>query len=765
MAAFSSETLNDETLVGHFRFLAGPSHRRHSNNEKILRRLAPLFIVAFMVMIFVVKAISLNAERIAVSEYSHTTLALLADSAFSAVQQSKDNNFAPTNARDFENILSRALPDAATADGRFFLVIDRSGTIVAHRGGDDALLLRSFSAEFTGSSALSMFGRGAGVQEIMFNDAPHYAVLAKTGPDGHVIVVIQPTRAVFQSWKRSVSVNATLFAAMATVLLTLLSSYYMQAARAADASVMFCEAQKRIELALSRGSCGLWDWDLARGRVFWSRSMYEMLGYQPMDDEMSVGDVMALIHPDDADLFELARQAAAQEIERVDELFRMRRADGSYVWMRIRTELLHQSHDASHLIGIAVDVTENHRLVRENETASQRLQSAVESTAQSFALWDSDDRLVMANEKFLEFSGLDRNAVEPGMERAEIDAMVRAPIAQRSILMPGDKSGAAQTLERQLPDERWVQVTDKRTLDGGTISIGTDITQIKLNEQELEKREKLLMATVSELQSERRVSSQKALQLAQANARYLEAKEKAEAAYRTKSEFLANMSHELRTPLNAIIGFSEVMQSGLFGELGDERYNAYAKDIHDSGSYLMSVVNDILEMSKIEAGRMVLDREQLDLHPLITEAIQMISVQAAEKGIEIDEQVATSMKIDADRRAMKQTVINLLSNAVKFTDEGGRVRIRAKSRPNAIQISIEDTGCGIPADALKRIGQPFEQVQSQMSKNHTGTGLGLAIAKSMIELHGGSMKVRSTVGVGTIVSVRIPRQIETEASA
>ena len=198
------------------------------------------------------------------------------------------------------------------------------------------------------------------------------------------------------------------------------------------------------------------------------------------------------------------------------------------------------------------------------------------------------------------------------------------------------------------------------------------------------------------------------------------------------------------------------MQSGLFGKLGSDRYEEYARDIHSSGNYLLGVINDILDMSKIEAGQFSLQREEIDLDRLMAEAIRVISVQADAKSISIGTKIAEHATLYADRRAIKQIVINLLSNAVKFTGQNGRILVKAKKVSGAFVLSIEDNGCGIPKEALKKLGRPFEQVQNQFSKNHTGSGLGLAISRSLTEMHGGVLKIKSAEGEGTIVSVRIP---------
>ncbi|MEP4421197.1 MAG: HAMP domain-containing sensor histidine kinase, partial [Nitratireductor sp.] len=308
----------------------------------------------------------------------------------------------------------------------------------------------------------------------------------------------------------------------------------------------------------------------------------------------------------------------------------------------------------------------------------------------------------------------------------------------------------------QLADGRWLQVNQLPTKDGGTVSVGADITQLKLHQEKLVESERRLMATIHDLSLARRAEEDRARELVDLNRKYMRETERAEAANRAKSEFLANMSHELRTPLNAIIGFSELMQSSLFGPLGSERYEEYTRDIHASGNYLLGVINDILDMSKIEAGQFSLQREEIELAALMAEAVRVISVQASEKAIEIETNIAQATTLQADRRAVKQIALNLLSNAVKFTGQGGRISVRARKAGGALVLSIEDNGCGIPRDALKKLGRPFEQVENQFSKSHRGSGLGLAISRSLTEMHGGSLKIKSTQGRGTIVSVRIP---------
>ena len=216
------------------------------------------------------------------------------------------------------------------------------------------------------------------------------------------------------------------------------------------------------------------------------------------------------------------------------------------------------------------------------------------------------------------------------------------------------------------------------------------------------------------------------------------------------------MSHELRTPLNAIIGFSEIMESGMFGPLGAEKYHEYCSDIRGSGQYLLEVINDILDMSKIEAGRIRLCIEELDLDKLLADAMRVVSGRAQDKQLTVNAQIDPGLGLNADRRAVKQIALNLLSNAVKFTPNGGQIRVRGRTAAGFVRIAIMDTGIGIAKDALAKLGRPFEQVESQITKSHQGSGLGLAIAKSLAELHGGTMNIRSTPGRGTVVVVKLP---------
>jgi cell cycle sensor histidine kinase DivJ len=237
----------------------------------------------------------------------------------------------------------------------------------------------------------------------------------------------------------------------------------------------------------------------------------------------------------------------------------------------------------------------------------------------------------------------------------------------------------------------------------------------------------------------------------------IEARDLSEEANRAKSRFLANMSHELRTPLNAIIGFSEVMSHEMFGALGGPRYLEYSRLIHESGNHLLELINGVLDMSKIEAGKFELSEEVFDLGAVAEAAVRFVKLPAERTGVALKTAVSREAAfIFADKRAIKQILVNLLSNGVKFTPRGGEICIRASLDARGIEIAVADSGVGIPEKDLVRLGQPFEQVEGQHTRKKEGTGLGLSLVKALAAMHGGEATIESTLGVGTTVRVRLP---------
>jgi two-component system cell cycle sensor histidine kinase PleC len=387
--------------------------------------------------------------------------------------------------------------------------------------------------------------------------------------------------------------------------------------------------------------------------------------------------------------------------------------------------------------------------------ADLRLRDAIETIPEAFVLWDAENRLMLCNSNFQELHQLPDEAVVAGTSYETIVATGRKPLIRATVAHDSEPRGA-RTFEAQLEDGRWMHISERRTKDGGYVSVGTNITKIKQHEQKLIEGEKRQRATIVDLRKSQQALERQTAELADLAEKYAEEKTRAEEANAAKSKFLANMSHELRTPLNAIIGFSEILESGMFGPLGAEKYTEYSRDIRESGEYLLDVINDILDMSKIEAGGIRLSPEAVELDSLLADCIRVVSTRASEKRLAIKAEVEPAIHLHADRRALKQITLNLLSNAVKFTPDGGAVTVQGRLRGRAVIVGIKDNGIGIPRQALQKLGRPFEQVESQLTKRHQGSGLGLAIAKSLVELHGGAMRIRSRLGRGTLVMVRLP---------
>jgi signal transduction histidine kinase len=234
------------------------------------------------------------------------------------------------------------------------------------------------------------------------------------------------------------------------------------------------------------------------------------------------------------------------------------------------------------------------------------------------------------------------------------------------------------------------------------------------------------------------------------------AKDKAESASRAKSEFLANMSHELRTPLNAIIGFAEIIRNRTFGP-SNERYSEYAGDIHSSGNHLLSLINDILNLSKLEAGKFQLQEQTVDLASTVDACILLVEAQALQGDIRLSVSLDPEVPfIRADERRLRQILINLLSNAVKFSPEGGLVSVTSTRRAGGLAISVTDTGIGIAPEDIPKALAPFGQIERKVRRKQEGTGLGLPLAKQFVDLHGGTFTIESTINVGTTVTFLLP---------
>jgi two-component system, cell cycle sensor histidine kinase PleC len=745
-AEVASASTRPDSIKGLAQSIANPAYRRLLTAEPLLRRAVPVLIIAFLATICVGAVVQILDHRRQTLNDMVVTLDAVADLAAQRLAHPPADALARP-----QEVLAQVLPAWANAAGRRYLLTNTDGTVLAVSPALDSMVGYRLIDLLGPNQPLTTYGAGAGVREITLHDDTNAIATVRTltAPFGQ-LAVVQPRGGALASWRSLTTLTITLSATTGFVVLILGFAFHWQATRAREADLIYETVRSRIDTALNRGRCGLWDWDLVRGRIFWSQSMFAILGLTAKDDLLTFGDIDALVHPDDVRLYDVAAQLVEAKASAVDQAFRMRHASGHWVWLRARCELVRQPGDPSlHLIGIAVDVTEQKNLVEKTVAADMRLRDAIETIPEAFVLWDADNRLVLCNSNFQDLHRLPDETITVGASYESVVAAGSQPVVRNKVVTAGPAIPGARTFEAQLEDGRWLHISERRTKDGGYVSVGTDITALKTHEEKLVHSEKRLMKTVADLRS----SQQRLAELAE---NYAAEKTRAEEANQAKSKFLANMSHELRTPLNAIIGFSEIMESGMFGPLGAEKYREYCSDIRGSGQYLLEVINDILDMSKIEAGRIRLDFEDIELDTLLTDAMRVVSARAQEKRLKLAAKISPALHLRADRRAFKQIALNLLSNAVKFTPEGGRVTVRGRAADSCIVLAIADTGIGIARDALAKLGRPFEQVESQLTKSHQGSGLGLAIAKSLVELHGGSMRIRSTLGKGTIVVVRLP---------
>jgi two-component system, cell cycle sensor histidine kinase PleC len=768
----ASASVSTDSIKGLAQSIAKPAYRRLLTAEPVLRRAVPALIIAFLLTICVGAIVQvLDHRRQTISELVKQIEAVADLLADRIDRLERDKTDKPERRIQVE--LERLVPVWARAAGRQVLITNADGVIIAGvrhvavGNADNAaitaaplengLLGRRLVDVLGPDQALTTFGAAAGVLEIPLPDGtPAYGTVRNLLASNGQLAVLNPRGDALAPWLSDTALTVTLSATTGFVVLILGFAFHWQATRAREADVIYETVRTRIDTALNRGRCGLWDWDLARGRIFWSHSMFAILGQKSRDELMSFGEVNQLVHPEDIQLYDLAVQLADATTNFIDQSFRMRHANGHWVWLRARCELVHQSGDGGpHLIGIAVDITEQKTLVERTVEADLRLRDAIETIPEAFVLWDAQNKLVMCNSNFQSLYNLPEEAIITGASYEVVVSAGHEPVVRSKVTSEGAVPGA-RTFEAQLDDGRWLHISERRTKDGGYVSVGTDITTIKSHEVKLMESEQRLMATVSDLRSSQLTLERQTDELAELAEKYSDEKTRAEEANQAKSKFLANMSHELRTPLNAIIGFSEIMQAGMFGPLGTEKYREYCTDIHQSGQYLLDVINDVLDMSKIEAGRIRLDADRVELEPFLNEAMRVVSGRADDKRLQLSARIGEGIRLVADSRLLKQIVLNLLSNAVKFTPEGGRITIRARTAGGCVAIAIADTGIGIPTGALSRLGRPFEQVESQLTKSHQGSGLGLAIARSLTELHGGTMRIRSTLGKGTIVLLRLP---------
>jgi two-component system, cell cycle sensor histidine kinase PleC len=729
-------------------------------SEKSLRRiitiLTGLFILALCVSLLSQLMLSRNSHleeqnRLSVL-YAQITTQNIINALSGDVAEGK--TVRPLNAE----LLGASLAEDALAEDRSFALVDNAGLVLASEPISAGLSAKKIT-EVLGPQFITETDFNAQVMRSieLANGEWAYVTAHAFGDFPGSLIVIQKRSDLLSSWWTGVTRLSVLFVVTLLVLTMLAGAFHWQAAKASEADTTLSIATERLDKALDRSNCGMWDWNLAEGTIFWSKSMFEILGLAPKGELLSFGEVSERLHPENSNIENMIEELLRGQRSVFNREFRMRHEDGHWVWLRARAALAPgEKPESPHLIGIVFDITAQKQSDKLNLDAELRLKDAIENISEAFVLWDTENRLVLCNSKYQQFHSLPASSCVPGTPYAQVTQSAKEPIVRQFVPNISGDTSEGKSLEVQLGDGRWLQINERRTRDGGFVSVGTDITALKKQEEHLLLSERTLMMTVRDLQKERLLAEQQSQRLADLADKYAREKTRAEAANRSKSEFLANMSHELRTPLNAIIGFSEVMQEQMFGPIGSPKYTEYSHDIHKSGQFLLDVINDILDMSKIEAGRMEMELTPLSLPSIIEDIMRFVGPRAAEGKVDIVQKLPKSCDMVGDKRALKQVFINLMSNAVKFTPEGGQVTISITKVKDTAKITIADTGIGIPGNDIEKLGRPFEQVENQFTKSKGGSGLGLAISKSLVDLHHGNLEIASVVGQGTTVTVTLP---------
>lgn len=633
-------------------------------------------------------------------------------------------------------------------DGRLGMLVDKDGVILAAtdtrlvgQDTDTAIAVPPLQLRNRADSRDLVQGarEGAGFVKVAS------ARVGAAGGDGLLVLNAIPTQPFF-------SISTSLITGLVFVggpllvgvLFTLLLIY--QARRGRSQTLQFQASEQRYRLAVEAAHCGIWDWDLEQDLIYMSDVTGVMLGWGG-GGVASGSEVLARLAADHRGAVTQAL-TDARLTGAFDVSFRVPRDGGRALWIDARGQAVGERSASgfTRLSGVALDVTEERTAQLRAQRAEARLLDAINSVSDAFVLWDRHGRLTMWNKTFGTTFNVDERFLRQGTPRDLIDQVIQIAI-RRQVPVADGRDGV---IEAELNNGRWIQISESPTREGGRVVTGADITAVKVQEELSRNNEEQLQALVEKLEQSRKQQEVLAR-------KYEMAKIRAEAANHAKSEFLANMSHELRTPLNAINGFSEIMSSEMFGPLGHPRYKEYSGDILSSGQHLLSLINDILDMSKIEAGKMNLRFEPVNVEEVTDDTLRLIRQRAEKAGLRLRTHIPPDLpEIEADFRALKQVLLNLLTNAVKFTPKDGTITVSAVRTDENVHITVSDTGIGIAEKDLQKLARPFEQIDNQYLRTKEGTGLGLALSKSLTEMHHGRMDLDSAPGEGTKVHIVLP---------
>ena len=614
--------------------------------------------------------------------------------------------------------------------------LSATGDVITAYGATGEVNLDPASAQ-----SLSLASRGEGLIELVTGRA-----IAAWRPldNGEAMFVAAPASDLFQRTPVWMG-YALILAAIALVIASLMAAFLRQSRTALEAAgavdTLRCYAD-----ALAGGRCSPWFYDGKARTVTLARTLLEPLGLGARDRVFTLREMSALIHQQD---LRTALAVLTGDASGVSEaIVRMREPGGAWSRVYLRT-----TPEATRFkrAGVAFDLAGARAATPGVAIAESRLKDAIESIPEAFVLWDAQGRLAVWNRRFATIFRFPERALQPGLAPIEVATLagVRGDIIT-GYFAP-DSPIDQESVEVGLPSDRWVHISRRRTSEGGLVCLASNVTDLKRRARAQKKKERELKTTVADLEASRST-------LSETMQKYELEKHRAEEASRSKSEFLANMSHELRTPLNAINGFSEIMQSELYGPIGDEKYKEYVSDILASGRHLLELIDDILDMSKIESGRIELDTKRVELEKVLQESVRLVAKRAGDAGVKLTASVGHAPAIWADARAAKQVTLNLLSNAIKFTPPGGEVTITAEADLDGVTVIVADSGSGIDRKHLKRLGAPFALVEDHFSKSRRGSGLGLALSRSLMELMGGILAIASQPGRGTVACATFPRR-------
>lgn len=498
--------------------------------------------------------------------------------------------------------------------------------------------------------------------------------------------------------------------------------------------------------------------------IYVNQALADIYGYETPAEILALDSTRPLLHPEDSQYSgdqhraRLRGDPVPQDVE-----YRGLRKDGSEIWIEKRSFPIEWDGKPA-ICSFRFDITDRKRAEEEARKSHQRLINAIETISDGFVLFDEDGKLVLSNRRYRDYLSLKESDLQPGMTLEDI---IRLRIARglipeaagreddyvrERIILHGNEG---EKTELKLNSGHWVLCADHRTQEGETVGIRRNVSELIEREEALKQARDELEARVKERTWEltQEISERKL-----AEKRTLTALAEAKVANRTKSEFLANMSHELRTPLNAIIGFSDMLKMEVFGPPANEKQTEYLNNIYESGVHLLELINDILDVSVIEAGMLELKKENIDISGVTNSVLKMIKNRADMRKIKLISNIDPGLPhLLVDARRLKQILLNLLSNAVKFTPPGGEVKLVAENHnDDQICLSIIDTGIGMDDKDIDVALRPFGQVDSRLARKYEGTGLGLPLTQNLVEAHEGTLEITSQKGKGTTARICFP---------